>query len=291
MLTEQQNPESLDIDALSTQEIITVINNQDKDVAAAVEKVLPDIARAVDAIVDCLGKGGRLIYIGAGTSGRLGVLDAVECVPTYGTPPEMVQGLIAGGEQAFTHSIEGAEDKPELAQADLKAIDLSGQDVVVGIAASGRTPYVLGAIDYAKSIGAKTTGIACNVPAPLLESADIAIGIEVGAEVVTGSTRMKAGTAQKMVLNMLSTASMIKLGKVYGNLMVDVQVTNEKLAQRARRIIQQIAQVDGPTAASLLEHAENNVKVAIVMHTKQVDYEQAQALLKKHNGYLRRIIG
>jgi N-acetylmuramic acid 6-phosphate etherase len=291
MLTETQNQNTLNIDALSTEEIVQVINNEDKTVANAVEKVLPQVAQAIDAVVEALRSGGRLIYVGAGTSGRLGVLDAVECVPTYSTPPELVQGLIAGGEKAITRSIEGAEDKPELAQADLEHIGVSQADIIVGIAASGRTPYVMGALEYARANGIKTVAISCNVPAPILDVADIAIGIEVGAEVITGSTRMKAGTAQKMVLNMLSTGSMIKLGKVYGNLMVDVQVTNSKLAQRANRIVQQIANIDEATAQSLLEQAQNNVKAAIVMHIRQVDYTTAQKLLREHQGYLRKIIG
>lgn len=291
MLTEQQNPNTHNIDALTTPEILRVINHEDKTVADAVEKALPDVARAVDMIVGRLREGGRLIYIGAGTSGRLGVLDAVECVPTFSVPPEMVQGLIAGGERAIVRSVEGAEDKPELAQADLQAVNLSNRDVVVGIAASGRTPYVIGGLNYARQIGAKTVGIACNVPAPVLDAADIAIGLEVGPEVITGSTRMKAGTAQKMVLNMLSTATMVQLGKVYGNLMVDVQVTNDKLAQRASRIVQQVAQVDESTAQALLKQAHNQVKVAIVMHLKQVDYDTARRLLDEHRGFLRRVIG
>jgi N-acetylmuramic acid 6-phosphate etherase len=291
MLTETQNQNSLNIDALSTEEIVRVINDEDKTVAYAVEKVLPQVAQAIDAIVEALRSGGRLIYVGAGTSGRLGVLDAVECVPTYSTPPELVQGLIAGGEKAITRSVEGAEDKPELAQADLERISVTEADIIVGIAASGKTPYVLGALEYARANGITTVAISCNVPAPILDAADIAIGVEVGAEVVTGSTRMKAGTAQKMVLNMLSTGSMIKLGKVYGNLMVDVQVTNSKLAQRANRIVQQIANVDEASAQSQLEQAQNNVKAAIVMHVKQVDYTTAQQLLRDHHGYLRKIIG
>jgi N-acetylmuramic acid 6-phosphate etherase len=291
MLTESQNQNTLNIDALSTEELVQVINNEDKKVAYAVEKVLPQVAQAIDAIVEALLNGGRLIYIGAGTSGRLGVLDAVECVPTFSTSPELVQGLMAGGEAAFVRSIEGAEDKPELATHDLEHINLSKRDIIVGIAASGRTPYVLGALAYAREIGVRTIAISCNVPAPILDAADIGIGIEVGAEVITGSTRLKAGTAQKMVLNMLSTGSMIKFGKVYGNLMVDVKVTNAKLAQRANRIVQQIAQVDEATAQTLLQQAQNNVKAAIVMHTKQVDYATAQQLLDEHKGYLRNIIG
>jgi N-acetylmuramic acid 6-phosphate etherase len=289
MLTEQQNPKSLKLDRMETIEILSIINDEDKQVAFAVEKALPSITQAVDIIVRQLRQGGRLIYVGAGTSGRLGLLDAVECVPTFSTSPALVQGLIAGGEAAFIRSVEGAEDKPE--GADLARISLSAQDVVVAIAASGRTPYVLGAVDYAKTIGAKTIGLACNVPSALLEKADIAIGVSVGAEVLTGSTRMKAGTAQKMVLNMLSTASMVKLGKVYGNLMVDVHISNVKLEERARRIIMQIAKVDESMAISLLEAAQGNVKTALVMHFKQVDYSQAKQLLKETDGHLRRIIG
>jgi N-acetylmuramic acid 6-phosphate etherase len=291
MLTESQNQNTLNIDALSTEELVQVINNEDKKVAHAVEKVLPQVAQAIDAIVAALLNGGRLIYIGAGTSGRLGVLDAVECVPTFSTPPELVQGLMAGGEAAFVRSIEGAEDKPELATHDLEHINLSKHDIVVGIAASGRTPYVLGALAYARDIGVRTIAISCNVPAPILDAADIGIGVEVGAEVITGSTRLKAGTAQKLVLNMLSTGSMIKFGKVYSNLMVDVKVTNAKLGMRAVRIVQQIAKVDEEMALSLLLQSQNNVKAAIVMHKKQVDYATAQQLLDEHKGYLRNIIG
>ena len=291
MLTESQNQNTLNIDALSTEQIVEVINNEDKKVAHAVEKVLLQVVKAIDAIVEALRNGGRLIYVGAGTSGRLGVLDAVECVPTFSTPPELIQGLMAGGERAFVRSIEGAEDKPELGKADLQNTSLSKSDIVVGIAASGRTPYVLGALAYARELGVRTIAISCNVPAPILDAAAIGIGIEVGAEVITGSTRMKAGTAQKMVLNMLSTGSMIKLGKVYGNLMVDVQITNSKLANRANRIVQQIAQVDEETAQELLQQAQNSVKAAIVMHIKQVDYATARQMLDKHQGYLRRVIG
>lgn len=291
MLTEQQNPKTLNLDQMETSEILNIINDEDKQVAITIEKALPAIAQAVDIIVEQLRQGGRLIYIGAGTSGRLGVLDAVECVPTFSTSPELVQGLIAGGERAFVRSIEDAEDKPELAEADLARISLSAQDVIVAIAASGHTPYALGAVAYAKSIGAKTIGLACNVPSALLGEADIAIGVSVGAEVLTGSTRMKAGTAQKMVLNMLSTASMVKLGKVYGNLMVDVQISNAKLEQRARRIIMQIAKINEKKAATLLQDAQGNVKTALVMHFKQIDYSQARQLLKEAKGHLRNIIG
>ncbi|MGB1287482.1 MAG: N-acetylmuramic acid 6-phosphate etherase [Aggregatilineales bacterium] len=290
MLTEQANPGTQDIDKLDTLAMVQRINEQDKTVAEAVEKALPQIANAIDVIVRQLQGGGRLIYLGAGTSGRLGILDAVECVPTYGTPPERVQGILAGGDKAIKHSVEGAEDEFDGGRRDLEAIHFSAQDVLVGIAASGRTPYVLGAIAYAQSLTAPTIGIACNVPSALLDAADIAIGVAVGAEVIAGSTRMKAGTAQKMVMNMLSTGSMIKLGKVYGNLMVDVQVTNEKLAQRARSLIMQIADVDEVRADVLLAESGNQVKTAIVMAKRNVNVEDAAILLKEANGFLRVII-
>ena len=291
MLTEQQNPKTMSIDNLSTLEMVTVINEEDAQVALAVQRVLPAIAEAVDTIAEQLASGGRLFYIGAGTSGRLGILDAVECVPTYSVSPELVQGIIAGGHGAIVRSVEGAEDSPEGGKADLAEHRLTENDVVVGIAASGRTPYVLGAIEYAKSIGSPTIGIACNVPSALLDAVDLAIGVAVGAEVVTGSTRMKAGTAQKMVMNMLSTGSMIKLGKVYGNLMVDVQVTNQKLADRAKRIIMQIAEVDATTAEELLQKSDKEVKTAIVMHKQQVNADEARQLLSKAKGRLREVIG
>ncbi len=290
MLTEQQNVNTLDIDHLSTLDVIRTINAEDRRVAEAVAGAVEAIAQAVDAIAMRLDRGGRLLYIGAGTSGRLGVLDAVECVPTFSASPEMVQGIIAGGPPALTVAVEGAEDDADLARADLQSRHLSAGDVVVGIAASGRTPYVLGALAYAKSIGALAVGVSCNVPAPLLEQADIGIGVPVGPEVITGSTRMKAGTAQKMVLNMLSTATMIRLGKVYGNLMVDLQVTNQKLAERARRIICAITGVEDTRAAELLAAAHGSVKLAVVMQQRGVEHEQAVALLAQHKGHLRAII-
>lgn len=290
MLTEQQHPKTLKLDTMGTDEILSIINDEDKQIAFAVEKELPAIARAIDAIVEQLQQGGRLIYIGAGTSGRLGVLDAAECVPTFNTAPELVQGLIAGGENALVHSVENVEDEPETAKEDLARISLSALDVVIAIAASGRTPYALGAVAYAKSLGAKTIALACNVPSALLDEADIAIGVSVGAEILTGSTRMKAGTAQKMVLNMLSTVSMVKLGKVYSNLMVDLQIANVKLEHRAQGIIKQIANIDQDKAVSLLHLAQGNVKVALVMHFKQVDYSEAQQLLEEAKGHLRRVI-
>jgi N-acetylmuramic acid 6-phosphate etherase len=290
MLTEQPNPKTKEIDRLDTPDILRVMNEEDKTVATVVEKALPAITEAVDAIVERLRKDGRLIYIGAGTSGRLGLLDAVECVPTFSTPPELVQGILAGGEAAFIRSVENVEDISEAGEADLRAIGLTAQDVVVGIAASGRTPYVLGAIAYARSIGAYTIGISCNVPAPVLENVDTAIPIPIGSEVIAGSTRLKSGTAQKMVLNMLSTATMIKLGKVYGNLMVDVKITNEKLGNRARNILMHLTGIDENQAEALLQAADGNVKTAVVMQKRSVDVEEARRLLQEAQGHLNKVI-
>jgi N-acetylmuramic acid 6-phosphate etherase len=292
MQTEQQNPNTMIIDSLSTLDMLRVINAEDMKVAQAVQAVLPAIAQAIDAIVERFKRGGRLIYIGAGTSGRLGVLDAVECVPTFGVPPTMVQGILAGGMPAMIRSVEGAEDNPELAREDLRALPLTADDAVVGIAASGTTPYVIGALEYARAVGAVTIGIACNAPAPVLDAADIAIGVVVGPEVITGSTRLKSGTAQKLALNMISTGSMIKLGKVYGNLMVDVQATNIKLVQRAKRIIMAITGLtDDNAAADLLDAADREVKTAIVMHKRGVDAAEARRLLAGAGGMLRAVIG
>lgn len=291
MLTEQPNPRSQGIDQRSTLEMLQIINGEDQKVALAVAQALPQIAQAVDGIVEQMQKGGRLFYVGAGTSGRLGVLDAVECVPTYGTPPELVQGIIAGGEGAITHSIEGAEDDAQAGCDVLVAHGLTSNDAVVGIAASGRTPYALGAVGYAREIGALTVGLACNDPSPLLKSVAIPIGVVVGEEVIAGSTRMKAGTAQKLVLNMLSTAVMIKLGKVYDNLMVDVRASNEKLVIRARRLVERLTGVDEAAASALLAQAANDVKTAVVMHRKGVDAASARELLAGAGGRLRGVIG
>lgn len=290
MLTETQNPKTSDLDQMDTVNMLHLINQEDQKVAQVVQTAIPQIALAVDAIRDQLAAGGRLFYVGAGTSGRLGLLDAVECVPTFGVSPQRVQGLIAGGDRAFIRAVEGAEDDHEAGQRDLETHGLNPDDIVVGIAASGRTPYVLGALAYARELGVTTIGLSCNDPAPLLDAADIPIGVVVGAEVLTGSTRLKAGTAQKLVLNMLSTAAFAQLGKVYGNLMVDVQVTNQKLAARARRIIQQITAVDDVQAAALLDAAHNNVKAAIVMHHRDVDYDTALALLERASGHLRTVL-
>ena len=291
MITEQQNPRTTAIDQLPTTEMLEVINDEDATVAKAVRDQLPAIAQAVDAIADCIRRGGRLIYVGAGTSGRLGVLDAAECVPTFSAPPDLVQGIIAGGKAALTKAIEGSEDDKSAGRRDLLALEPGPRDAVVGVAASGRTPYVLSAIEIANEIEAVTIAVSCNAPSPLLDLAKIEIGVVVGPEVITGSTRMKSGTAQKLVLNMLSTGSMIRLGKVYGNLMVDVQVTNEKLAARARRIVSQIANVGEERAAQLLEQTHNNVKAAIVVQLKQATPDEAKRLLADAGGRLREVIG
>ncbi len=290
MLTEERNPQTMDIDRLSTLEILQLMNAEDATVPTAVAQALPAIAQAVEMIVERLRNGGRLIYMGAGTSGRLGILDAVECVPTFSTPPELVQGIIAGGEGAIIHSVEGAEDSREQGRADLLALNPTAQDVIVGIAASGRTPYVVSALETAQEIGAGTVGIACNSPAAVLDAAEIKIAALVGPEVVTGSTRLKAGTAQKLILNMISTASMIRLGKVYGNLMVDVRVSNQKLAERARRIIREVTGISEEEAAALLEQSGNEVKTAIVMALLGVDAANARSQLAANQGVLRGVI-
>jgi N-acetylmuramic acid 6-phosphate etherase len=265
LLTEQRNPASANIDALPTEEVLRIINEEDQKVAPAVAAVIPQIARAVDGIAERLRGGGRLFYIGAGTSGRLGVLDASECPPTFNVPPDLVQGIIAGGEAALVRSSEASEDDPEAGAGDLMARGFGRKDALVGIAASGRTPYVLGAIREARGMGALTVGISCTPDSELSRQAEIAITPLVGPEIITGSTRMKAGTATKLVLNMISTAVMIRLGHVYGNLMVNVQPTNEKLRDRARRIIAEAAGLDYNAAAHWLERAGNNVRAAIEM--------------------------
>lgn len=290
MLTEQINPHTEQIDRLSTLEIVAHINREDMTVSQSVQKALPEIVMAIDGMTEHLSQGGRVIYLGAGTSGRLGLLDAVECVPTFGIPPDLFQAIIAGGAKAISQAVEGAEDQVESGKNDLLNARLSPQDVVIGIAASGRTPYVVGGVRHAKSIGALTIGLACNSPAPLLDAVDIPIAVPVGPEVITGSTRMKAGTAQKMVLNMLSTTTMIKLGKVYRNLMVDLQITNEKLQQRACDIVIYLTDLDKKSAEELLNDAHNHVKTALAMYYSQSDYATASKLLAEHNGFLRQII-
>lgn len=290
LITEQRNPNSMQLDSLSAQELVALINREDQQVALAVEKCLPQIASAVEKIVTAFERGGRLVYVGAGTSGRLGVLDASECPPTYGVQPEMVVGLIAGGDHALRHPIEGAEDNVQQGQADLEEIDFSARDVLVGIAASGRTPYVLGALNYAKQLGATTVSIASNPKSKMAEVADIAIETVVGPEVLTGSSRMKSGTAQKLVLNMLTTASMVLIGKCYQNLMVDVQASNEKLKARALKIVMEATECDNETAANVLAKANGQVKLAILMQLSGLDALEAQSLLDKSNGKLRQAL-
>ena len=291
LTTERANLASANIDRMTTLEALRLINREDAKVAAAVREALPPIADAVELVARAIADGGRLIYLGAGTSGRLGVLDAVECVPTFSVAPDLVQGLIAGGVDALTSSIEGAEDKPEGAREDLKACGLTDADVVCGIAASGRTPYVIGGLEHAKAQGARTIAIACNAGSPIGAIADISISVDLGPEIIAGSTRMKAGTAQKLILNMLSTAVMIRLGKVYGNLMVDVNVSNRKLAERARRLVMQLTGVDDEGARALLLQANNEVKTAVVMSRKGVGCDEARRLLKQEEGKLRGVIG
>lgn len=286
MLTESRNPRTEHIDQLSTLDLLGVMNDEDATVASAVRAALPAIAQAVDEISARMRQGGRLIYVGAGTSGRLGVLDAVECVPTFSVPVGLVVGIIAGGALALTQPVEGAEDSRDGGRDDLLAHNITTNDSVVGIAASGRTPYVIGALEAAHQAGALTVAVACNSPAPILDAARIKIAALVGPEVITGSTRLKAGTAQKLILNMLSTGVMIKLGKVYGNLMVDVMVTNIKLTDRARRIICEVTGIDYEEATRLLEQSGNQVKVAIVMHTLSLSADEARQRLGAHNGVL-----
>jgi N-acetylmuramic acid 6-phosphate etherase len=290
MVTESRNPASDNIDRLSTLEMLKVINNEDKKVAIAVEQELTNIAQAVDIISRAFLNGGRLIYCGAGTSGRLGILDASECPPTYGTKPEQVVGLIAGGHQAIFKAVENAEDSLELAVQDLKQIDFNHKDVLVGIAASGRTPYVIAAMEYAKSIGAPALSISCNPESPMTQIADVAMTPVVGPEVVTGSSRMKAGTAQKLVLNMLTTASMIKIGKVYGNLMVDVEATNAKLIERQKRIVMQATECSAEEAELALSQCRRHCKTAIVMILTGMSAEQAKQALTDNHGFIRAAI-
>ena len=290
LTTESRNQNTLDIDRVSTIEMVKKINDEDKKVAEAVEKELPQIAEAIDGIVERLKKGGRLIYIGAGTSGRLGILDASECPPTYGVSEELVQGVIAGGQEAIFRAQEGAEDSKELAINDLKEKNITKLDVIVGLAASGRTPYVIGGLEYANEIGALTISVTCNANSAVANTAQIAISPVVGPEVVTGSTRLKSGTAQKLVLNMLSTGSMIKLGKVYGNLMVDVQSTNEKLVERAKKIVSEATGVDTDIAAEYLNETKSNVKLAIFMILSKLSLDEAKNKLEKHDGYIAKAL-
>ncbi|WP_218352435.1 N-acetylmuramic acid 6-phosphate etherase [Alteromonas lipotrueiana] len=287
LLSEGRNPDTLDIDTGSSLDIVTAINQEDHKVAPAVADQLPQLAQAVELTTAQLQQGGRLIYIGAGTSGRLGILDAVECRPTFSVPDDLVVGVIAGGKTAIEHAVEGAEDNEAQGVADLKALNLGKTDVLVGLSASGRTPYVAAALDYANEQGCVTIAVACSPNSRILCQARVAICPQVGPEALTGSTRMKSGTAQKMVLNILSTAVMIKLGKTYSNLMVDVHASNNKLRARAVRIVMQATDCDEPTAQQSLKTAHGNTKVAILMLLARCDFAQAEQLLAQHQGVLR----
>jgi N-acetylmuramic acid 6-phosphate etherase len=287
LTTESANPESDNLDRMTAKEIVTLINREDAKIAAAVAEQTSQIAEAIDRIADSLRRGGRLIYAGAGTSGRLGVLDAAECPPTFNADPGQVIGLIAGGQTALLKAVEGAEDSSAIAIEDLDGVDLSENDVVVGIAASGGTPYVLSALDHARSVGAGAIGFTCNRDAPIGKHADLTITVVVGPEVLAGSTRMKAGTATKMVLNMLTTGAMVKLGKTYGNLMVDVQATNDKLVRRTVGLIQKLTGLSPANAEALLQRCDGELKTAIVCQRLEVDPDNARERLSAAQGRLR----
>lgn len=288
--TESSNPLTRELDAMSVADILRVMNDEDAGVAAAVAVAIAQIVRAVDLAVAALSAGGRLVYLGAGTSGRLGVLDAAECPPTFGTDPAQVVGLLAGGPEAMFRAVEGAEDSRRLGVNDLAAIGLTDRDVVVGIAASGRTPYVLGGLDHARGVGAATVAVSCTPNAEISGHADVAIEVDNGPEVLTGSTRLKAGTSQKLVLNMISTATMVRLGKVYGNLMVDVRPSNEKLVARAVRIVRAATDCDEPTARQALDEADGHAKTAIVAILCGVDAATARERLSAGSGFVREAV-
>ncbi|WP_354690062.1 N-acetylmuramic acid 6-phosphate etherase [Phytobacter sp. RSE-02] len=287
LVSETRNPETMDLDALTTIELVNRFNQQDTLVAQAVKATLPEVARAVDAAALALKAGGRIIYMGAGTSGRLGVLDASECPPTFGVPHGLVVGLIAGGPGALLKAVEGAEDNAQLGEDDLKALSLNAADLVVGLAASGRTPYVIGGLKYANAVGCTTVAISCNPDSPIAHEADIAISPVVGPEALTGSTRLKSGTAQKLVLNMISTGAMVKFGKVYQNLMVDMKATNIKLVDRACRMVVEATGVTRDVAQSVLKQTDFDVKPAILMVLTGLDAPSARAKLTAHQGFLR----
>ena len=291
MTTEKRNPRTMQLDTMSELEIVTTMNEEDARVPLAIAKKLPQIAQAAHWAAEAFEQGGRLFNMGAGTSGRLGVLDAAECPPTFGVAPGMVVGLIAGGEQAFLKAVEGAEDDRALGQSDLEAYGLNAKDVVIGIAASGRTPYVLGGLAYARSVGCRTAAIACNTGSEIGRAADLAIEVEVGPEVLTGSTRLKSGTAQKLILNMISTASMVRAGKAYQNLMVDVMQNNEKLHTRAENIVIDATGVTRPEARSAIDAAGGSVKVAITMLLADCSADEARSRLEKAGGHVRAAIG
>ncbi len=290
MTTEWQNPDTKNLDQMTPLELVTVINREDEQVTIAIRRILPEIAKAVEITTTCLKNGGRLIYLGAGTSGRLGVLDAVECPPTFGTDPGLVIGLIAGGEKAFVKAVEGAEDSQTLAAEDLKALQLSAKDMVIGLAASGRTPYVIYGLEYARKIGCPTAAIVCNSGSSMAGAADIVMEAVVGPEVLTGSTRLKAGSAQKMILNMISTGSMVGIGKVYQNYMIDLKRTNEKLVTRSENIVMATTGCGREEAKAALDEAEGSVKLAITAVLSRSDIRQAAAYLEQAGGYVRRAL-
>ena len=290
LTTEQRNPDTMNLDQMSTLEFVETMNREDGKVIEAVHEVLPQVAEVIGWTTEALSRGGRIIYMGAGTSGRLGVLDAVECPPTFGVSPDVVVGLIAGGERAFVKAVEGAEDSSTLGTEDLKNLGLNDKDVVIGIAASGRTPYVIHALRYARSIGVKTAIIACNRNSEMSKEADVAIEPVTGPEVLTGSTRLKAGTAQKLILNMISTGSMVGVGKVYENLMVDVMQSNLKLKTRAENIVMAATDCDRETARKTIDEAKGSVKLAITSILLNTSVEEAKNELEKANGHIRRTL-
>ncbi len=290
LTTEKRNEKTTDLDKMSISTALKLMNQEDQQVAKAIQKVLPKIKPVIEATITAFKHGGRLIYLGAGTSGRLGVLDAAECVPTFGVSPNQVIGLIAGGKQAMTLAVEGAEDDLTLAQKDLSALQLNDKDVVVGIAASGRTPYVIGGLKYARDLGATTASIACNLDALISQYAEFAIEVDCGPEFLTGSTRLKAGTAQKMILNMLSTISMIGIGKVYHNLMVDVKPTNEKLVERSKRIIMQATDCTYEVAEKTFIEAKQDVKLAIVMLLTNCSAKEGKEKLQRAQGFVAKTL-
>lgn len=287
--TETRNSRTKDLDLMSTREIINIMNEEDLKVVGAVKEVLGEVEQCVSAVIKALQVGGRLIYMGAGTSGRLGILDAVECVPTFSTTDEVI-GLIAGGDRAFVKAVEGAEDSRTLAQSDLEKVNLNKRDVVVAITASGRTPYAIGGLEFAKKIGAYAVAISCNKNSELSKHSNLAIEVDAGPEILTGSTRLKAGTAQKMILNMISTASMIGIGKVYGNLMVDMRPTNEKLVERAIGIIMETTGCTRKKAIDTLQSADYAIKTSIVMILADIDSTEAKNRLDIHHGFVRNCI-
>ena len=287
MTTESRNPSTMDLDTMSALQIVTVMNREDEKVPQAIARCLPQIARCAELVAQTLRHGGRIVYMGAGTSGRLGLLDAVECPPTFGVPYDTVIGLVAGGATAFTRPIEDAEDKPDEGVKDLQTIALTGNDMVIGIAASGRTPYVLGGLAYAKELGCCTAAIVCNEHSPMAAAAELAIEVSPGPECLTGSTRLKAGTCQKLILNMISTAAMVRCGKAYSNLMVDVDPCNEKLVVRARKIVMEATGCDEQTATTALSQADNHPKTAITMILAGCGPQEARERLEKAGGFVR----